>query len=232
MRVEMDMKSTVWLVLCVMLVACTNEGSRPTLAVTSFAATPTLQPTPSRPIAHVGGSIPCFADARDDAAVLATVEIGDALEIMGEARGGHYWAVAPEDLDGYCWIQSPYVTTEGSTEHVTHLVPTLIPKPDAPAQFEGFIECRKSGRRWETHGVYANLSWIPSPFALEYRLIQDGDLIVKLPAGASGYSSLIAVRNKPYMVGAVTFELEALNDSGASEVARLELGYYCDFWAQ
>jgi hypothetical protein len=188
--------------------------------------TPTPSPTLTPPIAHVGGSVPCFADATIEAEILATVEIGDGLEIIGEARAGKYWVVQPDGIDGYCWLESQYVTVEGDTGSVLHIVPTLIPPPDAPSNTHAEALCEREGGT-RNRAAYALLSWEDVASETGYRIYKGDELIIELPPDQTSYRAFVEIFFAVYIEN-VIFYFEAFNETGSSERVELQVGYFCN----
>jgi len=222
----MKILAPAWLALSVLLASCSNIPVASTLTATLVPVTPTPSPTPMPPIAHVGGSVPCYADATKDAEILAMVEIGDGLEIIGEARAGNYWVVQPDGIDGYCWLESQYVTVEGDTGTVRHIVPTLIPPPVAPLNIHAEVLCERDGET-RKRAAYALLSWEDVASETGYRIYKGDELIIELPPDQTSYRAFVATFGAAHN-GNVIFYFEAFNKSGSSERVELQVGYFCN----
>jgi hypothetical protein len=159
--------------------------------------------------------------------VLATVEIGDDLEIVGEARGGKFWVVQPDGLDGYCWLESQYVTVEGDARTVPHLVPTLIPVPDAPSNVRAEALCEREGGT-RKRAAYALLGWDDVARETGYRIYKRDEFVIELPADLTSYRAFVSIYSAVYTETAI-FYIEAFNENGSSERVEIQVGFFCQW---
>ncbi len=224
----MKILAPAWLTLSILLTSCAQIPVASTTKSTVVPVIRTPSSTPLPPIAYVGGSVPCYADATVDADILATVEIGDGLEIIGEARFGEYWVVQPDGINGYCWLESEFVTVDGDPGRVPHIIPTPLPSPQVPGNFTGESECRIPKKSsFQSSAVFAILAWDDVDGETGYRIYKYGEMIAELPRDQTQYEGIIESMQSVYFAGAAVFALEAFNESGTSDQVEIVIDFAC-----
>jgi hypothetical protein len=210
---------TGW-ILCLVLAAC-NPAPTVTPEATATGTVPPVTPMPSPtaiPVAYVGGSVPCYSGP-EKSEIATTVEITDDIRILGKDATGEFWIVTKEETGVPCWLESRFVTAEGELASLPILVPTPTPIPPIPAppkNFAGVMNCGDD---------YVELTWDDTEYESGYRIYEEGNLIIELPADATSYKTSLTTTKKQQ--DSVVFKIEAFNTQGTSERIEIIVSYYC-----
>ena len=194
----------------------------PTMTVTA-----TILPTATlHPVAHVGGSVPCFAGPQVDENIVGTLEISYSPEIEGADESGQFWAIRRED-GSHCWVEAAYVTASSDPGPVGVVMPTPTqrpPKPPAPKNAK--IEYKCFMKKFPNH-VDATLSWDKTEWAEGYRIYRGLKILAELDASETQFVTTIERRFFSSGSGVATYTIEAYNSSGWSTVD-LPIKWYCN----
>jgi hypothetical protein len=214
---------TGW-ILCLVLAAC-NPAPTVTPEATATSTVPPVTPTPSPtaiPVAYVGGSVPCYSGP-EKSEIATTVEITDDIRILGKDATGEFWIVTKEETGVPCWLESRFVTAEGELTSLPILVPTPTPIPPIPAPPQNIAWEVYCGKWWGERT--ANFTWDDTEYESGYRIYEEGNLVVELPADVTSYNaSISSIR---IALATVVFSIEAFNAMGTSERVKIAVSYYC-----
>jgi len=136
--------------------------------------------------------------------VLSQVGAGTMLEAQGRSADNAWWYVVPGQAAQGCWVGDKTVDKQGSPEGATVMTGSTLPDPP-----EGFDAKQACDTKAKTHIV--KLNWIGQAGATGYRIYRDGKLVNAPGANASSYND-----NAPFGGAGLLYEIESLNEDGAS----------------
>ena len=181
-------------------------GPAPTATVVSVASattpppSPTIQPssTPPPPSLLVGAAVSCFNGPDEAFGLVANLEAGDEVELVGQSEG--FWVVRT-DSGSVCWVPDQGVIPQGDLAGVPDVEPPPVPTPappTAPRNLEALVVACTTDKSVEPSVIINqfHLYWQDlSDNEDGFRVYRDGNLVAELPPDKTEVVDEVVAKN-------------------------------------